>query len=444
MVNNLELENIKDSIFEEYKKFNEYEQEYWSAIDFYKILDYQRWESFINVIDKAKEACKNSNQNDLDHFRRVTKMVGLGSSVQRDIGDLELSRFACYLIVQNADPSKRIVALGQTYFAIQNGKQESLKSKVGLTISPKVIEERIFQFRNNQVMIDSDLAEFYHVETKVLNQAIKRNIDRFPEEFCFQLTKEEFELLKSQNVTLKKNALRSQNVTSEMYDLRSQNVTSNKKGGRRYLPYVFTEQGVAMLSAVLKSETAIKVSIQIMKAFVGMRRFLVSNTDVFRRIDNLELNQDKFKLESDKNFDKIFKALDKGSLPAKQGIFYDGQFFDAYSLISDIIRTAKSSIIIIDNYADDSVLQMLTKRLNTVRAVVYTQFISKTLALDLSTHNSQYEQVEIKELKTSHDRFMIIDNKDVYHFGASLKDAGKKWFAFSLLEIEANDILNKL
>jgi hypothetical protein len=313
-----------------------------------------------------------------------------------------------------------------------------------LIISQKEIENRIVILRSEQVMIDSDLAEYYGVETKRLNEQVKRNKERFPKEFCFQLNENEFELLRSQNVTSEKSDLRSQNATSENNELRSQIVTLNKKGGRRYLPYVFTEQGVAMLSAVLKSETAVKVSIQIMNAFVGMRRFLVSNADVFRRIDTLELNQDMFKLDSDKKFDEIFIALDKGALPPKQGIFYDGQIFDAYTLISDIIRSAKSSIIIIDNYADDTVLQMLTKRLKAVRTVIYTQFITKTLAQDLKKHNRQYEPIEIIELKSSHDRFMIIDNKEVYHFGASLKDAGKKWFAFSLLEIDANDILSKL
>ncbi len=420
MIENIELDNIKDSIFEDYKKLNEYGQEYWSARDFFKILDYIDWRKFLNVIDRAKEACKNSGQNDLDHFVRVDKLVEIGSGDQRNIGDFHLSRYACSLIVQNADPSKRVVALGQTYFAIQTRKQEIQNSNEVLVISQKVIEERIFRFRNCQVMIDRDLAEFYGVETKRLNEQVKRNIERFPDEFRFQLTAEE-----------------TNELVANCDRFRSLKHSS-------FSPYAFTEQGVAMLSAVLRSETSVKVSIQIINAFVGMRRFLLQNAEIFQKIENIEINQKEYKIDSEKKFDILFEALDKGTLPPKQGIFYDGQIFDAYALISDIIRTAKQSIIIIDNYSDDTVLTMLTKRNKAVKAVIYTKIISKTLAQDLKKHNCQYDPIEIKELKTSHDRFMIIDNKEVYHFGASLKDAGKKWFAFSVLEIDANDILCKL
>ena len=289
-----------------------------------------------------------------------------------------------------------------------------------IILTQKEIESRIVNFRSQQVMIDKDLAEYYGVETKRLNEQVKRNIDRFPEEFRFQLSKDE------------KNELVANCDRFENLKYSSVN------------PYAFTEQGVAMLSAVLKSETAIKVSIQIMNAFVGMRRFLINNADVFKRMDSLELNQKTYKLDSDKKFDKIFKALDKGSLPAKQGIFYDGQVFDAYILISDILRTATNSIIVIDNYVDDSVLLLLTKRKKGVKTMIYTKNISKTLKQDLAKHNSQYEPIQIKELKTSHDRFLIIDGKTVYQFGASLKDAGKKWFAFSKLEIDATDITGRL
>ncbi len=305
---------------------------------------------------------------------------------------------------------------------------------VNTAITQREIESRIFEIRSRQVMVDSDLAEYYGVETKVLNQAMKRNIERFPKEFCFQLTKEEYDSLRSQNVTLEKSSLRSQNATLE----------SKRGKHKKYLPYVFTEQGVAMLSAVLKSETAVKMSVRIMNAFVGMRRFLVKNADVFRRIEHLEINQKEHKQESDEKFDKIFKALDKGSLPPKQGIFYDGQIFDAYKLISDIIRSAKSSIILIDNYTDDSVLKMLTKRAKGVNATIYTKKISKALKQDVKKHNSQYAPIAHKRLNTSHDRFLIIDKKDIYHFGASLKDAGKKWFAFSKLEMDASEILGRL
>ena len=198
-------------------------------------------------------------------------------------------------------------------------------------------------------MLDSHLAELYGVETKVFNQAVKRNINRFPDYFRFQLTSDEWELLRSQNVTLE---------SSE--NLRSQNVTIEDRRGkhRKYLPYVFTEQGVAMLSSVLRSETAVKVSIQIMQAFVGMRKFIAENASIFQRLDRVELKQ----LETDEKFDKLFDALQKNDLQPKQGIFYDGQVFDAYVFAADLIKTAKKSIILIDNYVDESVLQLFTKR----------------------------------------------------------------------------------
>lgn len=291
------------------------------------------------------------------------------------------------------------------------------------------IQSRIFTFRDVQVMVDRDLAELYNVETKVLNQAVKRNINRFPEMFRFQLTEVEMKLLRSQIVT----------DSNEEY-LRSQSVTSNKHGGRRYLPYVFTEQGVAMLSAVLRSDTAVKVSIQIMQAFVEMKRFIAINAGIFQRLDKIEQKQ----IIADKNFDEIFKALENKNLPPNQHIFFDGQIFDAYTLIADIIRSAKKSIILIDNYIDDSVLKQLAKRKKDVSARIYTKTISKILKQDLNKHNEQYPKIELKKLSTAHDSFMIIDHKTIYHFGASLKDAGKKWFACSKLTMDANDILEKL
>ncbi len=281
------------------------------------------------------------------------------------------------------------------------------------------IQKRIFKVRDVYVMMDSDLAELYRVEVKVLNQAVKRNIERFPEAFRFQLTKEEYKtFLRSQNVTLKK----------------------GKGKHRKYLPYVFTEQGVAMLSAVLKSEIAVKVSVQIIQAFVEMKRFIANNATLFQRIEKIELKQ----LKTDEKIEQIFKALEDKTLKPKQGIFYNGQVFDAFLLITDIIKSAGKSIILIDNYVDESVLAILDKRNKNCEAVIYTKNIDKHLKLALAKHNEQYPEIKIKKLTTAHDRFIIIDNKTVYHFGASLKDAGKKWFAFSKLDMDAKDIIEKL
>jgi len=283
------------------------------------------------------------------------------------------------------------------------------------------IRSRIFTIHGIQVMLDSDLAVLYGVETKNLNLAVKRNIERFPDNFRFQLTEKEYKSLRLQIET-----------------------SNTKRGGRRYLPYAFTEQGVAMLSAILRSDTAVKVSIQIMQAFVEMKKFISVNADVFFRLDNIEKKQIDYQIETEQKFDKVFKALEDKSITPKQGIFYNGQTFDAYTLIADIIRSAKKSIILIDNYIDDTVLKQLTKRNKNTKAIIYTKNITKLLKQDVKKHNEQYPKIELKKLTTAHDRFLIIDGKTVYHFGASLKDAGKKWFAFSKLDMDANDIISKL
>lgn len=290
------------------------------------------------------------------------------------------------------------------------------------------IQSRIFTIRGFQVMLDSDLATLYHVETKVLNQAMKRNKDRFPDQFCFQLTDDEMEILKSQIVTSK-----------EPSNLKSQFVTSSW-GGRRTSPYVYTEQGVAMLSAVLRSETAVKMSIQIINAFVKMRHFMLANAQVLQRLDGLDV----WRLETDKKMEKVLTALESGEIQPRQGIFYDGQIFDAYIFISDLFKSAKKSITIIDNYLDDSVLTLLTKRKKKVKVLLYTKTPSKALAQDVKKCNDQYPPIEIREFRSAHDRFIIIDDKDLYHFGASLKDLGKKWFAFSKMGMGAVDMLAKL
>lgn len=295
------------------------------------------------------------------------------------------------------------------------------------------IQKRIYTIRGVQVMLDSNLAEFYGVETKILNRAVKRNIERFPEEFCFQLAAEENDSLRSQIVALEHES-----------SLRCQIGTSNKKGGRRYLPYVFTEQGVAMLSGVLKSAKAVQISIQVINAFVAMRRFLSANADVFQRLGAVERRQIEHKADADHKFEQIFNAIEERSIKPKQGIFFDGQIFDAYQFVSDLIRTARKSLVLIDNYVDDATLILLSKAGKKVKITVLTRTISKQLALDVKKYNEQYPELTVKEFRNSHDRFMIIDGKTVYHFGASLKDLGKKWFAFSKFDKDALTLLDKL
>ena len=331
-------------------------------------------------------------------------------------------------------------------------------------VTAQTIENKIFTIRGIQVMLDKDLAELYGVETKVLNQAWKRNIERFPEEFCFQLTKEEVEILRSQIAALNTENISSRSQTATLNTeneiLRSQIVTlrSGEWGKHsKYLPYAFTEQGVAMLASILKSETAVKVSIQIMNAFVQMRHFISANGSLFARLDSVEkrqieteekLNRNLLRIDekldiNEKNFEKVFDALEAADLP-KQGVFCDGQIFDSYKFVSDLIRKAKTSIVLVDNYVDDTVLSMLDKRKAGVSVTVYTQSISKQLTLDLQKHNAQYAPIDIRLIKNFHDRFLFLDEKTIYHIGASVKDLGKKVFGFSKLGLDAKQIMNML
>lgn len=292
------------------------------------------------------------------------------------------------------------------------------------------IQYQIYTIHDMQVMIDEDLAFLYGVETKRLNEQVKRNLNRFPAEFMFQLSEDDMENLKSQFATSRINSLRSQNVTLK-----------NRRGQhRKYLPYVFTEQGVAMLSAVLRSDTAINVSIQIINAFVAMRRFLRDNAQVFNRLNALEFKQ----AETDKKVERVLNAIEDSSIPPKQGIFFDGQIFDAWKFVSDLIRSANKSLVLIDNYIDDTVLQLFAKRKQGVAAILLTKSISSQMKADIDKFNKQYEPMQIKEFLYSHDRFLIIDDKDIYHIGASLKDLGKKWFAFARIESGAMLMLKKL
>jgi hypothetical protein len=303
------------------------------------------------------------------------------------------------------------------------------------------IKTKIHTIRGMQVMLDSDLAELYGVETKNLNRAVNRNSDRFPPNFMFQLTEDEYQNLRFQfGTSSSSGSLRFQIGTLDEQDsLRSQNATI-EHGGRRYLPYVFTEQGVAMLSAVLRSQTAIQMSIHIINAFVEMRRFISNNALIFQRLDSLEQKQFK----TDDKVEAILNAIEDKSIKPKQGIFYDGQVYDAYIFVSDLIKSAKESIVLIDNYVDDTVLTLLSKREPNVKATIYTKNIIKQLELDLQKHNAQYPKIELKKFDSSHDRFLIIDAEEVYHIGASLKDLGKKWFAFSKFDVGALEILGRL
>jgi hypothetical protein len=265
-------------------------------------------------------------------------------------------------------------------------------------------------------MIDRDLAELYQVETKALNQAVKRNIDRFPEEFHFKLNDKE----KNELVT---NCDRLNTL---------KHTSSN--------PYAFTEQGVSMLSAVLKSSIAVKISIQIIKAFVELRKYYTGNWNILKRLNHVENRQ----ISVEKRFNEVLKAFKgKNDLP-QQGVFFDGQVFDAFVFITDLIKSADHSITLIDNYIDEQVLTLLSKKKKAVSVTIYTSKVSKHLELSARHFNEQFPNLKINTFKRSHDRFLIIDEKDIYHIGASIKDLGKKWFAFSKLSLEPKIILDQI
>ncbi len=281
------------------------------------------------------------------------------------------------------------------------------------------IESLIKVIRGQQIILDRDLARLYQVETSQLNRQVKRNIERFPEDFMFQLTKEEC----------------SRCQIGILNEGRGSNV--------KYSPYAFTENGVAMLSGVLRSKTAIEVNIRIMRAFTSMRHFMANNASVFSRLETIEYHQLEMlqhQQVTDKRIDEVFRKLDEGSAKPKQGVFYNGQIYDAYTFVGDLIKSAKKRIILIDNYVDETVLTLLDKREENVPAVIYTQQISRQFQLDIDRHNAQYTPIDVEAFRLSHDRFLCIDD-DVYHIGASIKDLGKKWFGFSKMEILTPDEL---
>lgn len=277
------------------------------------------------------------------------------------------------------------------------------------------ISNMIYTFRGKQVMVDSDLAGLYLITTGNLNKAMKRNISRFPESFCFQLTEEEYKNLKFQNGTS----------------------SLSNYGGRRYMPYVFTEQGIAMLSAVLKSDIAIEVSIKIMNSFVAMRKFLLSNQGLFARLDQVELKQ----LDMDKKLEEVFNYI-ANNTEVTQKIFFNGQIYDAFSFLVEIIKKATKEIILIDNYVDINTLNILCKKNNDVNINIYTSGKGSLTLKDINQFNAQYPILNVKTNTDFHDRFLILDKKKVYHIGASLKDAGKK--SFGITKIEDEDLIESL
>lgn len=282
------------------------------------------------------------------------------------------------------------------------------------------ITDIIYTIRGKQVMLDSDLAALYQVETKYLNRQRSRNADRFPEDFCFQLTKEEYEILRCQIVTSK---------------------NEEGSGGRRYMPYMFTEQGIAMLSSVLKSDVATKVSVNIMRAFVEMRKFVLSNREMFARLDRVELKQ----LETDKKLEEVFNYI-ASNTEVKQKIFFDGQIYDAFSFIVDLIGKAQSKLILIDNYVDVNTLNILCKKRSGVDVLIATAGKGSLTTKDINKFNAQYQSLSVKTTTDFHDRFLIIDDKEGYFIGASIKDAGKKSFAITKME-DGNlvqDLINKV
>ena len=300
-------------------------------------------------------------------------------------------------------------------------EQEQTTNMIPVVAETKDIKSLIYVVRGQQVMLDSDLAMIYQVETKVFNQAVSRNIERFPENFRFQLTKEEFDTL------------------------RSQIATSDGRGGRRYRPYMFTEQGIAMLSGVLRSDVAVQASIRIMNTFVEMRRFIANHALLFEKVSDIELKQLEYQKNTDEKFDKVFRYIEDHA-ESEQKIFFDGQIYDAFNLITSIIRKAQKEIILIDGYVDVDTLNILAKKNAGVDVKIYIYASAQLTNRDAAKFNAQYPTLTVKKTQVFHDRFIILDGGTAYHIGASIKDAGKKCFAISLIDDPGvvTDLLNRL
>ncbi|MDY0120781.1 MAG: ORF6N domain-containing protein [Sulfurimonas sp.] len=278
----------------------------------------------------------------------------------------------------------------------------------------QILQEKIHTIRGLAVILDRDLAELYNVETKRINEAVRNNQDKFLEDFYFELSDSEFDVL------------RSKFSTASFAKTRTN-------------PKVFTEQGIYMLATILKSKVASEVTVSIIRVFASMRQLITQNIVTYERFERIEQRL----LFHDKNFDKLFEALEDKTQQPSEGIFFDGQIYDAYAFVNDLIKNAKNEVVLIDNYIDDTVFTLFSKYPN-LKVTIYTANISKQLKLDFQKYNVQYQNIELLEFKKAHDRFLIFDSTQIYHIGASLKDLGKKWFAFSKFEREALEVLERL
>lgn len=280
-----------------------------------------------------------------------------------------------------------------------------------------VLQSEIYFVRDKQVMLDSSISLCFQVPVKRINEQVKRNKAKFPDEFCFQLNADEWNLLKSQIAT-----------------------SNQSRGGKMKNPWAFTEHGVAMIATQLNSPQATLLSIEIIKVFIQARKTGFQFSSLEQKYE--KLNQ--LQVQQGKEISNIWKKIESEIIQTRQGIFFNNQIFDAYSFSSDLIKRAKKSIVLIDNYIDESTLVQLSKRNTQVTCVIYTERFTPEIKLDLEKHNAQYAPIEIRVLKNSHDRFLIIDNRELYHLGASLKDLGKRWFAFSRMDGFLGEVLSRL
>lgn len=284
------------------------------------------------------------------------------------------------------------------------------------TLDGVLIEKLIYNIRGQQVMLDSDIAYLFEVETRRLNEQMKRNISRFPDDFCFQLNSIEFKFLRSQNATF--------------------NYSTN---GRKYIPYVYTEHGIMALAGVLKSEVAAKMSVEIVRTFIKMRKFIMENGDVLLALAKLQNRQLEFENNTNKKFEEVFNKISKLDLP-KTALFFDGEWFDAYEFISSLIMRANESIVLIDRYCDSKALTFLKHKSNNVKVLIYKGRQSKLTSNELKLFEAQYGQIETKDCDDVHDRYLIIDSSECYSLGTSLNHAGKRLFTVS--KIDDQDIID--
>lgn len=324
--------------------------------------------------------------------------------------------------VAKCDQLVKVDANGNQQLAVTNFDRKNIN-----------IESFIRTIRGQKVMVDFDLAMLYGVQNKRLNEQVKRNIKRFPDDFMFQLTKEEWNILKSQIATAKQSDNQSNGI------LKSQNATSSW-GGTRKLPYAFTREGIGMLSSVLGSDTAIEMNIRIMRVFTAAHQIMDNNAILFQKVLHIEQHQ----LETDEKIEHILTKMEESSpklLPEQ--IFQTGCVWDAWAFVSDLVRSAQQRIELIDNFVDDRVLSLLMKRGKGVSATIHSRF-TKDFLTDLEKHNTQYEEVKFVQLPhKNHDRFLIID-ESVYLLGASVKDMGNGLCAVTKLQALPETILEML